>query len=778
MRCRLLLGLLLTASLLFTSCGGGNYTGAPDPGANLGELDYNLSVDPGSPVAASDVDGELVAVADALNAHTTSALPSNITGRQGMHFTPHLAPGAGFSGRLTVRITMGSPAAGEYEGVLLYLYYIDPVTHAATMINTGRGDENNRVGFNINCLGYFLVAENNTIARPGGFTISAFADLASAPIGTTVNYWAVPYNGTAPYTLNWDFGDGSQASGTEVSHAYSAAGTYNVQLTATDAAGHQAPAVSTPIEITAGPPGPLEIDSIAVTPDPNNHLHFTYSVTLSGGTGPFTYDWTFDTANPGVTSQGSAVETFTFATEGLYFGEVTIGDSTGASVAGSYVSDARSIVLNASPSSGSTPLEVEFTAEPLGFGANDVITIDYGDGNQETPPGIVWSHTYTVSGLYQAQVSSYRTGADEAYPYSSNIVTITVADGPFSTFIQLTQPIVPDPDEPFDIVGYGFGEAVANRSVTVAGFTIDVLSWSKNLIQVQLPDGIRPTSGAVRIEVNGKPASNHITAVFSDKTIPTWIQGVIPPVAQADSRVLITGHGFPASLSVAVAGQPALVERINPNGIVAVLPGGLEDGSYELRVDTGVSSYTFPIAIVAAATGDIPQLDSATPSLQEIGQGDVVLEGLHFGNMFTAIAFAQGYALPRSTHNSKLITLTSPVPSIDSWVCVINRKFVSNAVDLAFLHRPQITALSTVEAAIGETIAITGTHFGTQEANDQVRLGQLALTVLSWTDTLIQVEIPQGAENGQIAVVKRLTSNAMDFRVLPDPPGTPGSGQL
>jgi PKD repeat protein len=39
-------------------------------------------------------------------------------------------------------------------------------------------------------------------------------------------------------TISWDFGDGAEAAGTSVTHAYGAAGTYVVAVTATDAAGN------------------------------------------------------------------------------------------------------------------------------------------------------------------------------------------------------------------------------------------------------------------------------------------------------------------------------------------------------------------------------------------------------------------------------------------------------------------------------------------------------------------------------------------------------------
>ena len=55
----------------------------------------------------------------------------------------------------------------------------------------------------------------------------------------------------SPFTLNWAFGDGANGSGAATSHAYGAPGTFDVTLTAADAAGNSASATRT-TSIAAG----------------------------------------------------------------------------------------------------------------------------------------------------------------------------------------------------------------------------------------------------------------------------------------------------------------------------------------------------------------------------------------------------------------------------------------------------------------------------------------------------------------------------------------------
>ncbi len=80
-------------------------------------------------------------------------------------------------------------------------------------------------------------AEDMTeLLQPGPLPFSA--DFTSTPanptIGQNVTFTAASSGGTPPVTVAWTFGDGEAASGNPVTHAYGDAGTFPVQVTATD----------------------------------------------------------------------------------------------------------------------------------------------------------------------------------------------------------------------------------------------------------------------------------------------------------------------------------------------------------------------------------------------------------------------------------------------------------------------------------------------------------------------------------------------------------------
>ncbi len=106
------------------------------------------------------------------------------------------------------------------------------------------------------------VSATATVVRSIEITLSCF------PVTRTAFSWtptipatgqSVSFLGTAggdgPISFTWSFGDGSEASGAAVSHAYALSGTYSVRLTATNGCGRQV--VSNTVLVLDGPCNPL-----------------------------------------------------------------------------------------------------------------------------------------------------------------------------------------------------------------------------------------------------------------------------------------------------------------------------------------------------------------------------------------------------------------------------------------------------------------------------------------------------------------------------------------
>jgi len=66
------------------------------------------------------------------------------------------------------------------------------------------------------------------------FTTSSSPTIASPVIFHAVAVWCF----SSPYTLHWDFGDGTSGTGNPASHTYSTSGAYTATLNVTDSSGN------------------------------------------------------------------------------------------------------------------------------------------------------------------------------------------------------------------------------------------------------------------------------------------------------------------------------------------------------------------------------------------------------------------------------------------------------------------------------------------------------------------------------------------------------------
>ncbi|MFZ0891049.1 MAG: PKD domain-containing protein [Thermoplasmata archaeon] len=152
--------------------------------------------------------------------------------------------------------------------------------------------------------------------------VSAAASKAVVDVGTNVDFTGTVSSGLDPNSVSWSFGDGSSATSVAASHAYTHPGVYTANLTATDFRGTTGTATVT-VFVNAAP-----TVSIALAPTPpvaGSAVGFLPS--LSGGTAPFTYAWSF---GDGSTST-SAAPSYTYAGSGSFTVKLTVTDAVGAS---------------------------------------------------------------------------------------------------------------------------------------------------------------------------------------------------------------------------------------------------------------------------------------------------------------------------------------------------------------------------------------------------------------------------------------------------------------
>ena len=198
----------------------------------------------------------------------------------------------------------------------------------------------------------------------------------------------------------WDFRDGSTASGKTVEHAFAEPGTYLVRLKVGDDTGHDAAVdyAETEVVINAPPVADAGADILAA-PGDEVALSAAHSFDPDGTIEAYRWDFS-DREHP---MTGMAV-TRSFAAPGAYSAQLTVTDDSGA--ANPIATDSLQIAINHPPVADAGP-DIVASESTITFDATRSVDADgdplsyawnFGDGH--TAAGAVVTHTYAAGGSY------------------------------------------------------------------------------------------------------------------------------------------------------------------------------------------------------------------------------------------------------------------------------------------------------------------------------------------------------------------------------------------
>jgi PKD domain len=187
------------------------------------------------------------------------------------------------------------------------------------------------------------------------------------------------------------FGDGSSVSALAAAHSYTRPGAYAPTLSVHDFLGVGNASSSSVNVVLFG----IDVTAAPGTADPDAPI--TFEASSVGGTGPFTYQWSF---SDGGTGAGSPV-VHAFATAGVGYGNVSVKDGTGSVVRSSVavvVEPPLAIRPNADPMRTDTGTAVRFSSGASGGTAPLRFVWLFGDG--ASSPAADPDHTYTSLGTF------------------------------------------------------------------------------------------------------------------------------------------------------------------------------------------------------------------------------------------------------------------------------------------------------------------------------------------------------------------------------------------
>ncbi len=280
-------------------------------------------------------------------------------------------------------------------------------------------------------------AGSNTATKSSYITVAGTT--AQKPV---INCWGSPRSGNAPLTVtfkdnssgsptawNWDFGDGTNSTIQNPKHIYSAAGSYTIKLTVTNAAGSTTATKTNYITVTGTSVQiPVAGFSSNVTSG-NSPLSVSFTDTSTGT--PTSWNWNFGDG----TSSTVKNPVHTYSTAGTYTVTLTATNAAGSNTAtkSNYITVAGTssqtpvASFSSNVTSGSAPLNVLFT--DTSTGSPTAWNWNFGDGTSSTEKNP--THTYSTAGTYTVTLTATNAAGSNTATKSSYItVAGTTAQKP------------------------------------------------------------------------------------------------------------------------------------------------------------------------------------------------------------------------------------------------------------------------------------------------------------------------------------------------------------
>jgi len=369
-------------------------------------------------------------------------------------------------------------------------------------------------------------------APPNLPPIAIFTESAvTVPIGVVIHFNASRSYDPDGYIVSyfWDFGDGTNATGVIVDHAYASSGTYTVTLKVTDNNGAVDFAFSTKTVLPNQPPVAVFTES-ATTVFTNDIIEFNASASYDLDGTIVSYIWDFGDLT---VASGVFVKHW-YADNGTYTVTLTVTDDDGATD----TATSTKYVWNRPPVANFTEsAETVSTGEVISFNASksydpdgEIVSYfwDFDDG--ATATDVLAEHAYANNGFYKvtltvtdddgltATFTSIKTVLNRP-PFASFAVSATTVQTGEAVHFDASGSEDPDGRIIYHIWSFGDGTSAVGESVSHTYENNDAYKVTLTVID---DDGANSSISAIETVLNRPPVAlfaKNATTVKENKAI-------------------------------------------------------------------------------------------------------------------------------------------------------------------------------------------------------------------------------------------------------------------
>lgn len=437
-----------------------------------------------------------------------------------------------------------------------------------------------------------------TITQPAALTLSDVSSNVTCNGNHDGSIDLSVAGGTGPFTYSWSNGSTSQdLSGL-------GPGTYSVTVT-------DASACTATTMVTITEPAVLTASAVATNVDCNGNASGSIDLSVSGGTGPFTYSW----------SNGAATEDLTGLTPGTY--SVTVTDANGC------------VVSTSATITQPTALTVSTTSVNILCNGFATGSIDLTVSGGTTAYSYLWSNGATTQDLNNLVAGTYSVTVTDANLCTATAsVTITQPPALLLSTSQVDITCKGETDGSIDLsvsggtgaysYSWSSGETTQDLSALPAGtYTVTVTdangcTANSTITITEPPTLMTATYTQTNVSCNGG-SDAVIDVTVADGTAPisyAWSNGAttedLTNVPAGTYSVVITDALGCITIKDMVVTEPSLLTASATK--VNVDCNGNSSGSIDLSVAGGVAPYTYSWSN-GASTQDLTNIGGGTYSV-------------------------------------------------------------------------------------------------------------------------------------------------------------------
>ena len=449
---------------------------------------------------------------------------------------------------------------------------------------------------------------------------------------------------------------------------------------------------------------------------------------------------------------------------------VAVGGQTGTSSTDFTVTvpaPALPVVSSFSPTEGAVDTEVTITGVNFSATASEN-EVRFRDVMAAAPTSATTtSLTVRVpSGAVTGSISV--TVGGQTATSSSDFTVLGTTPAPDSPVVSSFSPTEGAVDTEVTITGVNFSATASENEVRFGGVMAAApTSASTTSLTVAVPDGAR--TGRISVIVGGQTATSSsdftVTVPASD---PPVVSSFSPSEGEVDTEVTITGVNFsdvPSENKVRFGGElAASPTSATTTSLVVLVPSGAVTGRISVAVggQTGTSSTNFTVPDTTPAP-DPPVISGFSPVRGAPGTS-VKITGQNFSEVLTDNQVKFGGSAATTPTEATASSLTVKVPSgarTGRIFVIVGGQTGSSTINFTVsVGSISITNIRPVQAAVGDTITISGLGFSTTAQENKVIFHGVVLNVVDDVPTTafeatamsLKVEVPTGAKKGNISV--------------------------